>query len=84
MGLIIFGLHLIELGRLIIQSGFIPKILGYLALIAGISYFGIHTANQCIHNFESIKATLDMVLGLPIALGELCLAVWLIVKGGNN
>lgn len=82
-GLIVFGAHLFVLGLLLYKSGFVPKLLGFLAIFAGISYFGIHLGNQCISNFEAYKATLDMMLGLPIALGEICLAFWLVIKGGK-
>lgn len=39
LGLIIFGIHLLIIGKLVLKSGFIPKILGILLLIAAVSYY---------------------------------------------
>lgn len=81
-GLIIFGIHLLFVGILMKLHPPIPKILWYLALIAGISYVVVHFLKLTLTQSD-IVSNLEMILALPMAIGELGLAVWLIMKGGK-
>ncbi|MBU2558531.1 MAG: DUF4386 domain-containing protein [Bacteroidetes bacterium] len=81
-GLILFGIHLISVGILMKLHPPIPKILWYLALIAGISYVVVHFLKLTLTQSELVS-NLEMILALPMAIGELGLAVWLIWKGGK-
>jgi hypothetical protein len=83
-GLIVFGLHLLGLGYLVIKSGFAPKILGILLLIGGIGYIIIHGGNIIIPGFENYKSTIEMIFMLPMIFGELGLGVWLLARGGKK
>jgi hypothetical protein len=82
-GLIIFGIHLLLVGILMKLHNPMPKILWYLALIAGISYVIVHFLKLTLSQSD-IVINLEMILALPMAIGELGLAVWLIIKGGKN
>jgi hypothetical protein len=84
LGLIVFGLHLAVLAYLAIKSGFVPKFLGILLAIAALGYVGISTSKLLIPQYESLIATLETVLSLPMALGEIGLAIWLLIKGGKT
>ncbi len=73
-GLILFGIHLALVGYLAWRSGYVPKLLGVLLVIAGAGYV-----------FDSVAST---VLAIPPGsvstvtfLGEFLLAIWLLVKG---
>jgi hypothetical protein len=81
-GLIIFGIHLFLVGILMKLHQLIPKVLWYLTLIAGVSYIVVHSL-KLTQNQSDIVGNLEMVLALPMAIGELGLAVWLIFKGGK-
>jgi len=60
-----------------------PKTLCYLTLLSGISYIIVHLLK--LINFNSgFTINLEMILILPMALGELGLAICLIVKGGKD
>lgn len=83
-GLIVFGLHLLVIGKLALKSGFIPKILGILLLIAAVSYIIVHLLHVFFPQFEQITAILENILSLPMALGELVLSIWLLIKGGRT
>ena len=61
----------------------IPKILWYLTLIAGISYTIVNALKFIELNLVFLSK-LEIVLAIPMALGELGLAVWLLLKGGNH
>ncbi|MBT3208422.1 MAG: DUF4386 domain-containing protein [Bacteroidetes bacterium] len=82
-GLIVFGFHIILIGILMKLHSRIPKILWYLALIAGVSYVIIHFFKLISPDSEFVN-TLNMILALPMAIGELGLAIWLLVKGGRK
>ncbi len=80
-GLFIFGFHLLGLGYLSVKSKQIPVFLGYLLYIAGVNYVLIHAAKQFAVFSENVIASAENILALPMALGEILLAGWLIYKG---
>lgn len=82
-GLIIFGIHLIGLGYLSLKSKTVPKWMGYLLYIAGVSYTMIHGAKAFTPEAEHVIGIAEMILGAPMAIAELGFAVWLIWKGGK-
>lgn len=85
LGLILFGFHLLGLGYLVMKSGrAVPRMLGWLAVLAALCYLFTNTANLVFPDYEAYKARVEGVLSLPMALGELALAVWLLVKGGKR
>lgn len=83
LGLIVFGLHLLAVGILMKVHRNIPKVLWILTLIAGISYVVVHILKSMLPQLSEFTETLNNVLALPMALGELGLAIWLIIKGGK-
>ena len=82
-GLIIFGIHMLIVGLLMKLHKLIPKVLWYLTIIAGASYILVHLLKTTLPQFTESTDTLNNILALPMALGELGLAVWLIIKGGK-
>ena len=82
-GLIIFGFHVTLIGFLMKIHKKIPKILWILTLIAGVSYIIVHSL-KVIPSLEQLAKSLEMILMLPMAAGELGLAIWLIIKGGKT
>jgi hypothetical protein len=73
LGLFLFGIHLALLGYLSLRSDFIPKVIGVLLVVAGAGYA-----------FDSGAAVLGLELSRVAAftfLGELLLALWLLVAG---
>jgi hypothetical protein len=80
IGLVFFGFACLVRGMLIFQSGYLPKALGVLMFVAGLSYL--------INSFALLLApawadALFPAVLLPAFVGELALALWLIVKGVN-
>lgn len=82
-GLIVFGLHLLLVGTLACRTAAIPKLISGVAFFAGVAYMGTNILQQTWADYMLHKATVEAVLSLPMALGELLLAVWLIRKGGK-
>lgn len=84
VGLMVFGFHLLALGYLVFISGFIPKAIGVLITIGALCYLIQNFAVFILPNYEDYKASFEIVLGVPMALGELSLAFWLLFKGGKH
>ena len=74
-----FGPWLVPAGFLIYKSGYFPKILGILAILAGLGIF--------IEGFQSLLLPEYEAISLPGSLlaviGEFAVCGWLIVKGAN-
>ena len=71
---IFFGLWLLPMGYLVFRSGFIPKIVGVLLVIAGVGYVVQSFATFLGYNVNIIVYT---------GLGELVFLLWLLIKGVN-
>jgi hypothetical protein len=81
VGLIFFGFVCLVNGYLIFKSGFLPKVIGVLMQIAGLSYL--------INSFALILAPsfankIFPAILFPSFIGELSLCLWLIIKGVNT
>ncbi len=74
VGLVFFGLHLTLLGYLVFRSGYIPRILGVILIIAGLSYM--------IDNFgRFLVPNLDLQISIVLGWGELLFMLWLLLRG---
>jgi len=81
IGLVFFGFACLVRGWLIFQSGYLPRALGLLMFVAGLSYLANSFA--LILAPALADAMFPAVL-LPAFVGELLFALWLIVKGVNT
>lgn len=84
VGLIIFGLHLLTLGYVTLQSKSIPKTISTLLLIAAIGYIIINVMNTMFSQYDAIISILNVVFQLPMITGELGFSIWLLLRGGKN
>lgn len=82
-GLIIFGFHLMGLGILTYRAHYVPKFWGALLLFAGFCYSGIHATYHLLPDYHAQINSVEMILSLPMALAEIGLALWLIIRGGK-
>lgn len=82
-GLIVFGIHLLGLGYLSLQSAEVPRLLGILLYIAGAAYFIVHTG-KLFPAYEGLITKAETFLSIPMAVGELAFAFWLIISGGKG
>jgi len=83
IGLVFFGFHLFVLGYLIFKSGYIPRILGILLVIASIGYLIDSVANFLLSNYTDYKNLFLMIVVVPGIIGELSLTFWLLLKGAK-
>ncbi len=77
---IFWGLWLLPYGILIIRSGFIPRVLGYVLMIAGVGY----VANSLTSLFLPQYVRLVSQAAVVFEAGELPILVWLLVWGAKH
>jgi hypothetical protein len=77
---LIFGFHLLLLGYLIYRSGFWPKFLGILLLIASLGYLTQSYGHILAPQLDAVLSTVVLVMTIP---GELAFTLWLLIKGIN-
>lgn len=82
-GLILFGLHLMILGYLVFKADFVPKVWGVLLVIAGVSYTYLHGMHAFFPHMKEQLVMIESILSLPMIVGEVGFAIWLVVKGGK-
>ncbi len=80
IGLIFFGFTCLIRGYLIFKSLYLPKPLGILLALAGASYL---VNSFALLLAPELAAALFPAILAPAFVGELCLALWLLVKGVN-
>lgn len=80
-GLIIFGVHLLLVGLVSYKSKSVPKIISILLIIAGLSYTLLNLMYGVLPQMDSYTKILEMILVLPMTIGELAFAIWLLIKG---
>lgn len=73
-GLILFGFHMALVGHLAYRSGYVPKLLGVLLVIAGAGYVFDSVASTVLASPPGTVASVTFV-------GEFLLALWLVVRG---
>jgi hypothetical protein len=74
----LFGLHLLLLGYLVYRSGFWPRLLGILLLLASLGYFAQSYGHILAPRFDGTLSAAVLLLAVP---GELAFAIWLLWKG---
>jgi hypothetical protein len=77
---IFWGLWLFPFGLLVIRSGFIPRVLGYLLMIAGTAYLGSAFATLVLPQYAELVGN----VALPLEMGELPIIFWLLIWGARE
>jgi len=74
-----WGLWLIPFGTLVIKSGFFPKILGALLIIAGIGYI---ITSLTYFVFTDQAAVIRKAV-MPLYFGEVPIILWMMILGAK-
>ena len=77
---IFWGIWLLPLGYLVFKSGFLPKILGILLMIAAFGYVAGSFASFLFPNYDGI---IELVYYEP-AIAEILFVFWLLIRGVNE
>lgn len=78
IGLVFFGGFCVSIGCLIFRSGFLPRALGVLMVVAGLCYLANSFSVFIVPAFAD---RLFPFILLPCLIAELSLALWLVVRG---
>jgi hypothetical protein len=76
IALVVFGFHLLLLGYLVFRSGFMPKLLGILLIVAALGYLVDSVGKILLPDYNLTIATFTFV-------GEVLLIFWLFMKGSR-
>jgi len=79
IGLFFFGIHLILLGRILVK----PKFIAVFLIIAGIMYMVDTGAHFLLQNYDAYSSVFLALVAIPSIIGEMSLALWLLLKGGK-
>ncbi len=74
-----WGLWLFPFGILVIKSGFLPRILGILLIVAGIGYLTVSVTSIVLPAYRQIV----LQFMTPLYLGEMPIILWLVFKGAK-
>jgi hypothetical protein len=77
---IFWGLWLFPFGLLVIRSRFLPRVLGYLLLVAGVGYLAAATAKLVLPQYVGAIGK----VALPLEMGELPIILWLAIRGARE
>ena len=76
---VFWGLWLFPFGVLVIRSGFFPRILGYLLMVAGFAYVTNSVTSMVLPAYRHVASQVMM----PLYFGELPIIFWLLIKGAK-
>jgi hypothetical protein len=79
IGIVFLALHAFVLGYLIYKSGYFPKILGVLFIVAAFGYLIDSFSHALFANYK----TGAVYFAIPIAIAEIAFPLWLLFKGVN-
>jgi hypothetical protein len=77
---IFWGLWLFPFGMLVIRSGFIPRVFGFLLLIAGVAYVASAFTILVLPRY----APLVSQVALPLEVAEVPIIFWLVIWGAKT
>lgn len=77
LGLVFFGFHCLAVGYLLYRSGFMPKVLGALMVLAGVGYL---IGSGTLFLFPDRADAVAFVYVAPL-IGELAFGLWLATRG---
>ncbi len=77
IGLAAFGVHLVLLGVLVLRSGFVPKPLGFIVMVAGVAYVTDTVAHAVLPDYDAVAGVLLAIVAIPSMIGEGWLGLWL-------
>ena len=77
---IFWGLWLFPFGILVIRSGFIPRVLGILLMVAGSAYLASAFATLVMPQLVPLISP----VALPLEIGEVPIVFWLLIWGAKT
>lgn len=79
-GLVFYAFHYLVLGYLVLRSGYLPKFLGVLLMVASVCLLTSSFAQFVAPDFADL---IFPAIDVPAGLADLFLGIWLLFKGVN-
>ncbi|MGC1308484.1 MAG: DUF4386 domain-containing protein [Phormidesmis sp.] len=83
LALMFFATSILIQGYLVYISGYFPKFLGVLLIVASAGYFIDNTASFLLPNYADYADTFQMIVMIAFPV-ELIMALWLLIRGINS
>lgn len=84
IGLLLFGVHLMLLGSMVLASGTISRTLGYLLVLAGTGYVIDTLAHALLGNYQEYETLFLLIVAVPAVIGEFAFTLWLLFRAGGE
>jgi SAM-dependent methyltransferase len=81
IGLVFFGVHCLILGYLVFRSGYVPRILGVLLIVASLGYLMDSFSRALLVNYAEYETVFLLIVFVPAFMAEVSFCLWLLVKG---
>lgn len=83
IGLVFFGCSILVLGYLLFKSGYFPRTLGILLVIASLVYLVDSFASFILLDYANYAAITTPLVLVAAFIPEMALCLWLLIKGVN-
>jgi len=83
IGLVFFGFHCLVLGYLVIRSGYLPRVLGILLIMASVGYLLDSFSRTLLSTYDEYATLFMVVVFVPAFVAEGAFCLWLLLKGVN-
>jgi len=87
LGLVFFAVYCGLLGYLVVRSGYVPRVLGVLLMVAGAGYLIDSLGRTLLVSYAEYATVFGLIVLLPAFVAELSFSLWLTIKGvdiGND
>ena len=80
---VFFGIHIAVLGYVVFKSGYLPRILGILLIVASVGYLIDSFASILSSDYANNETLFIIFIAVPAVVSEFSLTLWLLIKGVN-
>ncbi|MGB0100919.1 MAG: DUF4386 domain-containing protein [Nocardioides sp.] len=84
VGLAAFGVHLVLVGRLVLMTDRAPRPIAWLLVVAGAAYVVDTVAHVVLSDYERYADAFLALVAVPSVIGEMSLAVWLLLVAAGR
>ena len=84
IGLLMFGIHLLLLGYMVLKSGTINRALGYVLMLAGAGYIIDTGSNALLGSYDDYETLFLLIVAIPSVIGEFAVGLWLLLRAGKE
>ena len=81
VSLLFFGVHLILLAAMIARTGYMPRLIAILPVLAGLAYLADTFALALLPSTSAMSGYIDLAVTMMASLGEIGFLLWLLFAG---